>query len=133
MNGVGGDTACHLQVPLDAAAFSEVTDIEQLTQDTPYNCVKLHVSSFPSVSRAVDVVRRARSVKWPVLLVSNSTAAQGPETPDTFQADFAVGVGAGQFLMGGLYAAECAAKYNRVMEIAEESPQIRYVGARFRK
>jgi len=133
MNGVGGDAACHLQVPLDAVAFAEVTDLEQLTQDTPYNCVKLHLSRFPNVSRAVEVVRKARAAKWSVLLVSNCTAALGPETPDTFQADFAVGVGAGQFLMGGLYAAECTAKYNRMMEIAEESPQIRYVGARFRK
>ena len=130
---MGGDAACHLQVPLDGLSFAAVEDLDQLSQDTPYNCVKVQLSRFPSVSRALEVVRKARAAKWPVVLVSNSTNTYGTETNDTFQADLAVGVGACQFMMGGFYAAECAAKYNRMMEISEESPQIRYVGSRFRK
>lgn len=130
---MGGDGACYLQVPLDGLAFAAVDNVEQLAQDTAYNCVKLQLSRFASVSCAVEVIRKARAVKWPVMLESNSTSACGPESADTFPADFAVGVGAGQFAMGGFYAAESAAKYNRMLEICEESPHIRYVGGRFRK
>lgn len=111
-------------MPLDAVAFAEADNIDQLSQDTAYNCVKLQLSRSASISRAIEVIRKARAVKWPVAIVSNSTAALGPESSDTFAADFAVGVGAGQFQMGGVFAAESTAKYNRVLEISEESPHL---------
>lgn len=133
MHGIGGDPSCHLQIPLEATRFAAVQNVEQLTQDLPYNCVSLQLARFTSVSSAMEAVRKARSAKWPVSIVSNHTTDLGKDSTDTFLADFAVGVGAGQFLMGGVFSAECTAKYNRMMEITEESPSIRYVGARFRK
>lgn len=133
IHGVGGDASCHLQIPLEATRFAEVQNVDQLTQDLPYNSVSLQLVRFPSVSSAVDVIRKARAAKWPVAVVGNHTVDLGRDSTDTFLADFAVGVGAGQFAMGGVYSAECAAKYNRMLEITEESPSIRYVGARFRK
>lgn len=130
--GVGGDASCCLQVPLDALAFAAVQNVEQYAQEMPHNTVALQLARFGSVSQAVEVVRKARGVKWPVALESSGTAQTGPESADSFLADFAVGVGAQQFLMGGIFTAECAAKYNRMLEISEESPDIRYVGAKFR-
>jgi enolase len=132
MSGVGGDPQCVLQVPLDALTFAEVQNVEQFAQEMPYNAVTLQLSRFGSVSQAVEVIRKARGVKWPVVLVSNNTEETGPESTDAFLADFAVGAGAGQFMMGGVFTAECAAKYNRMTEISEESPGIRYVGGKFR-
>jgi enolase len=132
LGGVGGDPACPLQIPLDAVAFADIPDVDQFSQDMPYNTVQLQLSGFASVSQAIEVVRKARGVKWPLAVVSNNTSAQGLESTDTFLADFAVGVGAGQFMMGGVFSAECAAKYNRMMEITEESPAIRFVAGKFR-
>ena len=121
-----------MQIALDATEFAEIANIEQYTSEMPYNTVKLQLSRFASVSQAMEVVRKARSVKWPVAIVSNNTSALGPETIDTFLADFAVGTGSGQLMMGGVFASECTAKYNRVMEIILESPDIRYVAGKFR-
>ena len=95
--------------------------------------MKLQLSRFSCVSRAVEVAKRAKQAKWPVAVLSANSPAAGVESPDTFLADFAVGIAAGQFLMGGIYSAECVAKYNRMMEIADENPAIRFVGGRFRK
>lgn len=133
IHGVGGDPSCHLQIPLEATRFAAVQNVDQLTQELPYNAVSLQLARFASVSGAIDVIRKARGAKWPVTIESNRTADLGRDSTDTFLADFAVGTGAGQFMMGGVYSAECVAKYNRMLEIAEESPSIRYVGARFRK
>ena len=133
MQGVGGDGGCHLQVPLDGVRFLEIGNMEHYTQEMPHNCVRLQLARFPSVSKAVEAVRRARTAKWPVIVVSSDSTSVGAESSDTFLADFAVGAAAGQFLGGGVYAAECAAKYNRLLEIAEENPNIRFVGEKFRK
>jgi enolase len=54
---------------------------------------------------------------------------------ETILADFAVGVGASQFMGGGLSSSEYACKYNRLLEIQQdpEGGRIAYVGSRFRK
>jgi hypothetical protein len=133
MRGVGGDASCSLQMPLDCLRFIDIVNIDQYSQDMPHNAVKFQLTKFVNISKAVECVRKARSVKWPLNIVSNNSSVQAAETPDTFLADFAVGVGAGQLMAGGLHTAECAAKYNRILEVIEESPSIRFVKQKFRK
>ncbi|KAJ1403579.1 enolase C-terminal domain-like protein [Ochromonadaceae sp. CCMP2298] len=129
--GVGGDASCCLQVPLDALTFSQIDNVEQYMQEMPHNCISLSLAHFTSVSQALDVVRKARATRWPVTVYA-SDSSYLPESSDPFLADFAVGVGASQVLFGGLQGAQFLSKYNRLMEIAEESPDIQY-GRSFRQ
>lgn len=131
LQGIGGDSSCHVQVPLDALAFLAVSNMEQYQQHLPFNCVKLQLSKFSCVSKAIEAVKKAQLVRWPVL-VASSDIPTCKETPDTFIADLAVGIGAGQILAGGLFTTETTAKYNRIAEIAAESPNIRFAAGQFR-
>ena len=129
--GVGGDSTCCLQVMLDAASFGAIKDLEHFSQTMPYNCVKLQLSKFPNLSQLIELVRRARAAGWALALSSNDSATHA-EPMDTFLADLAVGVGAGQLLSGGMLSAEGYAKYNRLVELQREEPAIPFVGEKFR-
>src|ERR1019366_1194507 len=48
------------------------------------------------------------------------------ETEDSFIADLAVGTGCGQLKTGAPARGERVAKYNRLMEIAATTPELRY-------
>ena len=48
------------------------------------------------------------------------------ETPDSFIADLAVGTGCGQIKTGAPARGERVAKYNRLLEIAAEAPELSY-------
>jgi len=132
LNGIGGDTSCSLQIPLDATRFAQIDNLEQYSQTMPHNSVKLQLNKFVSVSQALDIVRKARRVPgWPIL-VATSDLLECVDSNDTFLSDFAVGVGAGQAMFGGVLSAESTMKYNRLLEIAEENPNITYAGTKFR-
>ena len=51
------------------------------------------------------------------------------ETEDTFIADLAVGTGCGQIKTGAPARGERVAKYNRLLEIADSEPALRYGSA----
>jgi enolase len=129
VKGVGGDTDCSLQVPLDAKLFQSV-DLALFSKSRPHNCVKLTLASYASVSEALLVVSKARIAGWPLIISSSDTPTLA-ETPDTFAADFSIGVGAGQVMMGGFISACSVDKYNRILEISLDQ-DIAYAGAGFR-
>lgn len=129
--GVGGDASCSMQVLIDPTTFAGLTDTEHFRQTMPHNCVKVPLSQFSSVSAAVAVVKKAKESKWPIAVCSSDSAALR-ETDDSFIADFAVGVGAGQLMSGGVFAAESYAKFNRLLEIQGEDNKVPYAGSKFR-
>jgi len=130
-NGIGGDGACTLQFPLDAINFMKIENFEQFSEDTPYNCIKIQLSSFSNISSIIEVVKKAHRYKWPIILSSNDIP-ECLETIETFHADFAIGIGAKQFMCGSLHSYPFVVKYNRILEIIEENPRIPYVGNNFR-
>ena len=131
MSGVGGDTLVPLQVLIDAVKLLDVEEVDSVIQDTPFNSVKLRLSSFSCVSHAVQCIRKAKKANLP-LVIAISDDPSLPENVETFLADLAVGSAAGQLMAGGLCAGEFSSKYNRILEISQESPSIPFVGPKFR-
>ena len=130
LKGVGGEDGCRLQVVADGLVGSGEWDLEKLDalRASSVNTLKLRLSGFRTVSRALDACKAAKDGGWALQVGSEEEA---PETADSFLADFAVGVGALQLAAGGL-GTEGAVKYNRLLEIAQDE-SIRFVAAGFRK
>ena len=130
IKGVGGEESCRLQVVADVSCRSaeDVRDIA--LEGSAYNAVKIRMDKFPTVSKALQMCEASREAGWAIVIGCNEN---GPETMDTFIADLAVAVGAGQFSAGGIAAGEHFCKYSRLLEIAREDPSIRFVGKKFRK
>jgi enolase len=127
--GVGGDASCTLQLPLDAVSFSKLENVEQYMAEMPHNCISLSLSTFTSVSQAIEVARKARLAKWPVTICVDTTT---PTSTDSFLSDFAVGVGAGSVVFGGVLGGQFLCKYNRLLEISIENPEMQF-GRNFRQ
>ena len=83
-----------------------------------------------SLTNAIELCKTARELGWAVII---ACAEDGPETCDTFISDFAVGIGAAQFMGGGLHSSETSAKYNRLLEISREHQGIAFIGSKFRR
>ncbi len=138
VSGVGGDVDCCLQVILDEQSFSKISDFEAFAAEMPFNCVKLQLSSFRTMSSAIDVCKKIRKLKFALLVCGCDAVAESSESPaiaalhDPILADFAVGVGAGQFYGGGLHSVEFSEPYNRFLEISQTNSTLRYIGENFR-
>jgi enolase len=87
------------------------------------NAVLIKVNQIGTVSETMDAIQTARDANYRVVISHRSG-----ETEDTFIADLAVAVNAGQIKTGSLCRSERIAKYNRLMEIEEElSTRARFV------
>ena len=128
-DGIGGDSSCQLQIVADQL-IRTAEDVSLYEQESIFDTVKVNLFKTGSVYKALQLCKAAKAAKWCIIIGCEEQCA---ETGDTFIADFAVGVGAGQFASGGLESGECIAKYNRIMQISrEEGENINYVGRRFR-
>mgnify|MGYP001603488987 CR=1 FL=1 len=78
------------------------------------NAVLIKVNQIGTVSETVEAVKIAQSDGWRTVISHRSG-----ETEDTFIADFAVGLGAGQIKTGSLSRTDRVAKYNQLMRIEE--------------
>lgn len=128
-SGVGGEEGCPLQVVADCACQS-IDDLRVLAGEAVFNAIKIRLEMVPSLGMAIDICKAAREAGWAVIISVNEDS---PETADTFIADFAVGIGASQFMGGGLLTCEYTSKYNRLMEIQKENESIKFIGKEFRR
>ena len=78
------------------------------------NAVLIKVNQIGTVSETVEAVKIAQKAGWGTVISHRSG-----ETEDTFIADFAVGLGAGQIKSGSLSRTDRVAKYNQLMRIEE--------------
>jgi enolase len=76
----------------------------------------LKVNQIGTLTEALAAYKQARSAGWSVTL-----SVRSGETEDNWAADLAVGWQADQFKNGSLRQSERLAKYNRLLEIAEET------------
>ncbi|MCZ6728266.1 MAG: hypothetical protein O7C61_01025, partial [SAR324 cluster bacterium] len=74
---------------------------------------------YPHQSEALAAIRLARTAGW-----STVVSARSGETEDSWLADLAVGSGAGQIKIGSITRSERLAKYNRMLAIAHEHPEL---------
>jgi enolase len=77
--------------------------------------VLIKVNQIGTVSETIKAIQTARDANYRVVISHRSG-----ETEDTFIADLAVAVNAGQIKTGSLCRSERIAKYNRLLEIEEE-------------
>jgi enolase 1/2/3 len=79
------------------------------------NAVLIKLNQIGTVSETLNAIQTAREANYQVVISHRSG-----ETEDTFIADLAVAVNAGQIKTGSLCRSERTAKYNRLLEIEEE-------------
>jgi enolase len=79
------------------------------------NAVLVKVNQIGTVTETLEAIRTAREANYGIVISHRSG-----ETEDTFIADLAVAVNAGQIKAGSLCRSERIAKYNRLLQIDEE-------------
>lgn len=90
------------------------------------NAILIKLNQIGTVTETLDCIRLARESGFATIISHRSG-----ETEDTFIADLAVAVGAGQIKTGSLCRSERLAKYNQLLRIEEElGPQASYYGQR---
>ncbi len=80
------------------------------------NCLLLKINQIGTITEAIEAAKLARIYGWNIMVSHRSG-----ETNDSFIADFAVGLNAGQIKSGAPCRGERLAKYNRLLEIEEKS------------
>ena len=87
------------------------------------NAVLIKLNQIGTVTETLRAIDTARDANYRVVISHRSG-----ETEDTFIADLAVAVNAGQIKTGSLCRSERIAKYNRLLEIEEElGPKARFL------
>ncbi|MCK6462288.1 MAG: phosphopyruvate hydratase [Candidatus Pacebacteria bacterium] len=90
------------------------------------NSVLIKVNQIGTVSETVEAVKMAQKADWTTVISHRSG-----ETEDTFIADLAVGLGAGQIKTGSLSRTDRVAKYNQLMRIEEAlGKKAKYLGGK---
>lgn len=79
------------------------------------NAILIKPNQIGTISETLDVIKYAQENN-----INTIISHRSGETEDTFIADFAIGVGAGQIKTGSLSRSERIAKYNRILEIEQE-------------
>uniref|UniRef100_A0A6V7QWL8 phosphopyruvate hydratase n=1 Tax=Ananas comosus var. bracteatus TaxID=296719 RepID=A0A6V7QWL8_ANACO len=103
------------QVVGDDLLMSNPKRIERAINEYTCNALLLKVNQVGTVTEAIEVVKQAKDANWGVM-VSHRCG----ETDDSFIADLAVGLGAGQMKSGAPCRGERLAKYNQLLRIEEE-------------
>jgi enolase len=80
------------------------------------NALLLKVNQIGTLTEALQAYQQARAAGWAVTL-----SVRSGETEDNWAADLAVGWRAHQFKNGSIRQSERLAKYNRLLEIAEDT------------
>jgi enolase len=85
------------------------------------NAALIKVNQIGTVTETLEAMRLCREAGWKAMVSHRSG-----ETPDAFIADLVVGSGCGQIKSGAPARGERVAKYNRLVEIAADNPQLPY-------
>jgi enolase len=85
------------------------------------NAALIKLNQIGSVTETLEAMRLCREAGWSAMVSHRSG-----ETDDSFIADLAVGSGCGQIKSGAPARGERVAKYNRLLEIAAEHPDLPY-------
>jgi enolase len=83
-----------------------------------------------SITKAIEMCNKARELGWSVIIGHDDGIT---ETQDSFLADLAVGLGAGQLAAGGVASGEYISKYNRLLEILRSDEMLSFSGSKFRR
>ncbi|XP_021278214.1 cytosolic enolase 3 [Herrania umbratica] len=116
------------QVVGDDLLMSNPKRMERAIHESACNSLLLKINQIGTVTEAIEVVKLAKEAHWGVV-VSHRCG----ETDDSFIADLAVALGAGQIKAGAPCRGERLAKYNQLLRIEEElGDQAVYAGEDWR-
>jgi enolase len=90
--------------------------IRKAVDNNSCNCLLLKINQIGTITEALNAARLAKRYDWNIMVSHRSG-----ETNDSFIADFAVGIGANQIKAGAPARGERLAKYNRLLEIEQET------------
>jgi enolase len=90
--------------------------IQKAIDNKACNALLLKVNQIGTLSEALHAYKQARAAGWAVTL-----SVRSGETEDNWAADLSVGWRADQFKNGSIRQSERLAKYNRLLEIAEDT------------
>jgi enolase len=90
--------------------------IQHAIESEACDALLLKVNQVGTLTEALAAYRQARSAGWSIVL-----SVRSGETEDTWAADLATGWSADQFKNGSIRQSERLAKYNRLLEIAENT------------
>ena len=117
----------HVQLVGDDIFVTNPERLERGLSEGVANSILIKVNQIGSVTETLDVMDLARRNGY-----SSVVSHRSGETEDTFIADLAVAMNAGQIKAGAPSRGERTAKYNRLLRIEEElGENARYAGAGF--
>ncbi|XP_046735203.1 enolase-like [Diprion similis] len=117
-----------IQIVADDLTAMNIERIEEAIEKQTANCLLIRLPQIGTVTEAINCNRLARTSGWSCLM----SGGYG-ETEDTFIADMAVGISAGQLKAGAPCRSERMAKYNQILRIEEElGKDAKYAGNNFR-
>jgi enolase len=103
-----------IQIVGDDLLVTNVKRIKKAIEMNACNALLLKLNQIGTVSEAVDAFRLARNAGWNVIVSHRSGS-----TEETFFADLAVGLDAGQFKYGAPARSERTCNYNQLLRIEE--------------
>ncbi|KAG8387778.1 hypothetical protein BUALT_Bualt02G0056600 [Buddleja alternifolia] len=103
------------QVVGDDLLMSNPKRIERAVQEAACNSLLIKINQVGTLTEAIEAVKLAKDAKWGVVVSQRSG-----ESEDSFLADLAVGLTAGQIKAGAPCRGERLAKYNQLLRIEEE-------------
>jgi len=128
-NKIVADQGVNCQVVGDDLTVTNPIKIARAIEEKSCNALLLKVNQIGSVSESIDAVKLSKQNGWGIM-----TSHRSGETEDTYIADFAVGLCAGQIKTGAPCRSERLAKYNQLLRIeAELGDKAIYAGKDFRK
>ena len=112
-----------VQVVGDDILVTNPAIIADAIRDGIANAALIKVNQVGTVTETLEAMRLCRDAGWAAMVSHRSG-----ETIDSFIADLVVGSGCGQIKSGAPARSERSAKYNRLIEIAAEQPELPYGG-----
>lgn len=117
-----------VQIVGDDLLVTNVERIKKAAKEKSVNALLLKVNQIGTVTEAIDAAKLAMKNGWGVMVSHRSG-----ESEDSFIADLAVALKAGQIKSGAPCRGERTCKYNQLMRIEEElEGRCRYAGSEFR-
>jgi len=117
-----------VQIVGDDLTVTNPTRVASAIERKACNALLLKVNQIGSVTESIEAVSMAKKAGWAIM-----TSHRSGETEDSFIADLAVGLSAGQIKTGAPCRSERLAKYNQLLRIEEElGDKARYAGNDYR-
>lgn len=105
-----------IQIVGDDLFTTNLKRLEKGIEEKAANAVLIKLNQNGTLTGTLDVIKKAKENGFATIV-----SARSGETEDNFIADLAVGTAAGQIKIGSFRNSERLSKYNRLLQIEEES------------